>query len=399
MKNFKKTDHSIRNINRKLLSLLFIPVFLLAGILQAQFTKNLEISSYYDDNLFRSPLPVGDLLTDVSIGFNYKPDDSNINYYYNGSWFLYQDNALRNFSSHGIGLDYFTSFGKDDKHNFYFGADGSLRLNGEDYNYYDYNQLFAYTNLRFDLEGFFIKGGYNFRYRSYTNLPDLTNYQNVVFLQANKSFDTRTTLILEADLGHKSFAGQDFLSATSSGGHGQGRMSASAATTISEIPSLSQTVLLARITQSLHDKIGLFVQYRQQFSLTDETDFVNADGYYQDEELFDDPFSYESKSYSTQLTWVLPWSMKIKVGGALLSKNYISEQAFTAAEDTLGLGGIRLDDRSNYYINFSKALFINRPWVKSLHFNLDYNYIRNESNSFWYEYKNAVIGGGLQWNF
>ncbi|MCD4692526.1 MAG: hypothetical protein K8R79_06415, partial [Calditrichales bacterium] len=139
--------------------------------------------------------------------------------------------------------------------------------------------------------------------------------------------------------------------------------------------------------------------YRRQISLTDETDFVNADGYYHDEELFDDPFSYESESYSSQLTWMLPWSMKLQAGGAFVSKNYISEQAFTSADDTLGLGGIRLDDRGSYFVNFSKTFYLNKNWLKSLHFNLNYSYIRNESSSYWYDYKNTVLGGGIQWNF
>ena len=174
---------------------------------------------------------------------------------------------------------------------------------------------------------------------------------------------------------------------------------ASTSTTVSEIPSLSQAILLARVTQSLHDKVGIFVQYRRQFSLTDETSFINSDGYYQDEELFDDPFSYESERYSTQLTWILPWTTILKVGGSSISKNYISEQAYISSEDTLGLGGTRTDDRINYNITVSKTFNLNMNWLKSLHLNLDYSYIQSESNSYWYDYKNAVYGGGLQWNF
>ncbi len=387
---------SIRTFAIKLL----LSTLLLSGILQAQFTKSLEISSYYDDNLFRSPDPVSDLLTDVSANLSYRSDNSNINYYYNGSWFLYQENTLRNFSSHGFGFNYFNPFGQDDKHNFYLGADWTLRSNGDEYSYYDYNQLFGYTNFNLDLDWAFIKSGYNFRYRNYSNLPDLTNYRHFIFLQANKSFDSRTTIILETDLGYKSFGGLNVFSNTAGGGRGSGRMSnASTRTTVSEIPSLSQAILLARITQSLHDNVGIFVQYRRQFSLTDETSFINSDGYYQDEELFDDPFSYESESYSTQLTWILPWTTILKVGGASISKNYISEQAYVSSADTLGLGGTRTDDRINYNITISKTYNLNMNWLKALHLNLDYSYIKSESNSYWYDYKNAVYGGGLQWNF
>lgn len=380
-------------------SRIIVFIFLSTGISFAQFSKNIEISSYLDDNLYRSPDPVSDLLTDVSIRLSYRPDDSDMNYYYNGGMFLYRNNSLRNFSFHGLGFNYFNPFGGDDEHRFYLGADLTFRLNGDEYNYYDYNQIYAYSNVRFNFNWFFLKSGYNFRYRSYSNLPDLTNYRHYLFIQANKSFDTRTTIILEADIGHKSFAGQEYF--TTSAGMGRGRMSDnySSTTSILEIPSLSQAVLLARISQSLHEKAGLYAQYRRQFSLTGETDFVNTDGYYQDEELFDDPFSYESEAYSSQLTWIGPWLMKFQLGGVFTSKKYISEQAFTSADDSVGLGGIRLDERASYYVNFSKTIYLNRKWIKSLNFNLNYKYDRNESNSYWYDYKNAVWGGGIQWNF
>ncbi|KAA3610070.1 MAG: hypothetical protein D8M58_07465 [Calditrichaeota bacterium] len=382
--------------------------FFIVGTLQAQFTKSIDISSFYDDNLFRSPDPVSDLITDLSLGLKYKAEKSNMSYFYNGSLLFYQDNALRNFSMHSLGFDNFVNFGKDDYHSFYFGANWALRKNGEDYNYYDYDQLFAYTNFRLDLDGLFIKAGYNFRYRSYTNIPDLTNYRHFIFLQANRSFESKTTIILETHFGYKSFTGQDYFSTTRidtiSNGRGKGKMSGSdlqtsTNTSILEIPSLSQVVLLARVTQSLHNKVGIYLQYRRQFSLTDRTNFLNSNNFYQDEELFDDPFSYESESVSSQLTWVLPWFMKVKIGGSLLSKNYISEQAYTSSQDTSAEGGIRLDERKYYYLKLSKTLHLKKDWVKSLHFNLDYSYIRNESNSYWYDYKNAVIGGGIQWNF
>jgi hypothetical protein len=395
----RKINSRLKNNQRiKLTKKFLVLALLLLGTAQAQLTKSIDITTYYDDNLFRSPQPVTDFLTDFSVGLNYTPEKSDMNYYYGGSWLIYQDNTLRNFSTHSLGFDYSTLFGKKNAHNFYMGADFTLRVNGEEYNYYDYNQLLAYSNVRYDLDGLFIKAGYNFRYRSYSNLPDLTNTRHFVFVQANKSFDTRTTVIVEADLGSKSFGGQELFSG-SEGGRGMGRMSSSHTSSTAQTPSLNQAVFLTRITQSLHDKVGIYAQYRKQISLTNETSFINADGYYQDEELFDDPFSYESESFSSQLTWVMPWSMKLKIGGALLSKNYISEQAFTSADDTLGLGGIRLDDRANYYVKFTKTINLKKDWVKSLRFNLDYSYIRNESNSYWYDYKNAVIGGGLQWNF
>jgi len=382
----------IKSMTGLLMALLFIQS------VSAQLSTNIKVSSYVDDNLFRSPEPVSDVLSSVGVTLSYRPQDSGMKFYYDGSFFMYNDLSERNFSLQAVGLNSFSAFGKNKQHGFYWGSDLTMRFNRLEYDYYDYTQLYAYANLNFDLNFMFLKSGYNFRYRGYSNLPDLSNYRHYVFVQLNKSFVTRTTLILEADLGHKSFAGQDLYSNTS-GGRGRGMWLQTPTTVSSEIPSMTHAVLLARVSQSLHPKVGVFVQYRKQISLTDQTDYQNYEGYFQDEELFDDPFSYESDAVTTQLTWVLPWAMTIKLGGGTISKSYISEQAYTSAEDTVGLGGLRVDDANNFFVSLKKTFYLKKHWLNALSVDVHYNYIRNESNSYWYDYKNGVLGAGISWKF
>jgi len=380
---------------------------LMIGISFAGFNKNIDVSSYVDDNLYRSPDPVSEILTNVGIQLAYRSETSNLNYHYNGNLLFFKNYSLRNFTTHEIGLNYYKSFGKELNHYLYFGIDGNLRKNNEEYNYYDYNQIYAYTNLRFDFDWFFLRSGYNIRYRDYLNFDDLTNYRHYFFLQVNKSFATRTTLIMEADFGYKSFAGQKTFTTTidtNGGGKGYGRGSGTYSGSIStintlEVPSLTHSIVLVRLTQSLHEKVGIYIQYRQQFSLNDQSSLNNSENYFQDEELFDDPFSYESKSQSSRLTWLIWQSMKIQVGGSNISKNYISDQAYNSSSDTLGLGGPRIDERSNFYLILSKTFYLKNYWLKSFHLSFNYNYIKNESNSFWYNYRNAVLGGRIEWKF
>ncbi|TFG97030.1 MAG: hypothetical protein E4H13_11480 [Calditrichales bacterium] len=308
----------------------------------------------------------------------------------------------RNFSIPSLGLSYFTPFGDNDLQAFYAGANATLRLDSKEYNYYDYQQFFLYVNARFDLDYLFFKTGYNFRYRNYANLPELTNFRHFVFAQLNKSFETQTTLILETDIGYKSYEPQELYSTSIMGGAGRGGMSGGSSSTMtevasSEVPPAGQFILVGRISQSLHERVGLFVQYRQQISITDQSGFSNADGYFLDEEIFDDPFSYESKGASTQLTWLLPLNFKLVLGGEINAKNYISEQAYISDDDSVGSGGPRIDDQKSMYINFTKTFFIDRSWLSSLKINLYYNLIRNESNSYWYDYKNSILGAGIQW--
>ncbi len=357
-------------------------------------------------NLYRSTVPEEDLLTDAAIQLNYRFPKLNINIDYQGDWFFYRDYTVRNFILNHIGLDYYKSFGKDNRQAFYLGTDCQLRLNEEEYDIYNYTQLYGYANFHFDLAWMFVKTGYNFRHRGYANLSDLSNNRHFIFLQLNKSFATRTTLIIESNIGRKSFSGNEIIATTTTqrGGKGKGKMSGMynqtvTTSSVQEVPALSQAVVLMRVAQSLHTKMGIYVQYRQQVSLTNETEFINSDRYYQDEELFDDPFSYESKHYSAQLTWMLPASMKLQIKGGRSSKKYISDQAYTSAQDTAGIGGRRIDAYGHVALNFSKDFMINKKGLKSLRFLFYFNYIDNKSNSYWYDYKNTIWGSGITWRF
>jgi hypothetical protein len=388
---------------------IYLSTLLLLNSVLAQLNSGLEISSTFDDNVFRSPLPVEDVITDLDVDLGYRFQNSNFQLFYNGNFIFFQNIKERNLSLHRFGLRYFKPFGTDDRHTFFVGANGLARIDGEEYKEYDYNQFYAYANLRFDFDYLFLKAGYNFRYRDYSNLPELNNLRHYIFLQTNKSFETRTTLILEADLGYKAFTSPIFFtslqhSPDGGGGMGQGPgsslMGSSVPVTVTaDIPPMGHIILLARVAQSVFEKMGIYIQYRKQINLSDQITSITGSTFYQDEELFDDPFSFESQGLSTQLTWMMPWSMRIQIGGSLIDKNYIEETAFVSIDDSIGSGGNRVDRQENLYFNLTKTFSINRKWLDALLFNFYFGYTTNKSNSFWYNYKNRVIGGGLQWRF
>ncbi|NOR65350.1 MAG: hypothetical protein GQ468_04970 [Candidatus Scalindua sp.] len=382
----------LKYFNLVLLSLL------INSTVYSQLDTYLDLSTGYDDNLYLSPNKIGDLISDLDLRLYYTLKDSATTFYYNIDYISFLNTSTRNFFLNEFGSSYSKKFGENNKHQFYLGGNWFNRLNNAEYDYYNYNQIYLYTNQRFNLSGLSLKTGYNFRYRNYSNIPDLTNYQHYLFLQANKTFRTRTSLIIETDLGHKSFNGTETY--VSTGEADNGRYSSSHTTILEKkIPSLSHLVLLTRVAQSLHDRVGIYVQYRRQISLTAETSYVNADGYFQDEELFDDPFSYNSSAFSSKLTFVLPKSINLHVGGSINYKNYITELAYVSSEDYEGLGDIRTDNKQSIYFNFSKTFNSNKKRIDAFQTYLNYSYVVNESNSYWYNYKNHSIGIGLLLNF
>ncbi len=363
----------------------------------AQVSKEVNITSYVDDNVFRSPEPTSDVLSDVGISLGFRPQDSNLQFSYSSDFYLYNKLNERNFSLHTFGLHTFAQFGEQKQHTFYIGSDLDLRLNSSDYNYYDYGQLYFYASVLLNMRTYILKSGYNFRYRGYSNLSELSNTRHYLFVQFNKSLPSRTTFIVEADYGYKGFA--DEQTQTFQGGRGRRYTSYTYTTTNSTIPSLSHIILLARVAQSLHPKVGAFVQYKKQISLTDQTDYQNSDYYYQDEELFDDPFSYEMDRFTAQLTWLLPGRTSLKLSGNYFDKTYISEQAYVSAADTIASGGIRQDSGHNLFISLEKTFYFNKSWAKALTVTLYYNYLINESNSYWYDYKNSVFSASMNLKF
>ena len=384
---------------------IFAQILFVTSIVFGQFSKDLTVYTYSDDNLFRTPdsLKVQDVLSSVQFGLSYLDTESNIRLYNNTNFILYNNTSDRNFLINNIGINKSLKIDKDTNSNINLGGNWSLRVNKTDYNYYDYSQLSGYANYQLLTNIILIKGGYSYRWRNYTNWTDLSNHLHNAYVQLNKSFPTRTTIIAETNYGNKSFMGQDSFTTIGGAGRGQGRWAGDIETTttntISEQLSTSQLRIILRISQSLHENAGMYFQYSKQISIDDETSYRNFDDYYQDDELFDDPFTYESDSYSSQLTIMLPKSSKLLIGGSYASKNYIGEPAYSTAEDTVGIGELRLDDQMNYFVDLSKTFHIKKTWAKSIKFNLYYSHTNNESNSYWYNYKNTSLGGGIQWSF
>ena len=381
---------------------ILVSILFLTNILFGQFSKDLTVYTYNDDNLYRSPEPIQDILSSIKLGLNYQDTESNIRLYNNTNLILYKNTFDRNFIMNNTGLNKSIKISEKSNSNINLGGNWTLRINKDDYNYYNYSQLSGYANFQIFSDIVLIKGGYSYRWRNYQNWPDLSNHLHNIFFQLNKSFPTRTTIIAETSFGNKSFTGQDLFSTIGTSGRGHGRWTDGTTTTtntISEQLSTSQVNIVLRLTQSLHEKAGIYFQYRKQISIDDSTSYRNFDDYYQDDELFDDPFTYESDSYSTQLTLMLPKSTKLLIGGSLSSKNYISEPAYSTADDTVGIGELRLDNQTNYFIDLSKTLSINKNWINSIKLNLYYSHTFNESNSYWYNYKNTSLGGGIQWSF
>lgn len=377
-----------------------------------QFDINIGMNSYYDDNLFRTPIAEEDMFTGFSFGLGYTFPETNLTLNYAPDFYTFNSNSIRNFMQHTMGFDYYTSYFSNQAYLF-AGAEYRLRNNRSEYDYYNYSQFSGYINSRFSLGLFFLRAGYNYRFRDYPNFPDISNSRHQFFLQFNRSLPTKTTIIVELGYGNKRFSEYESVQTILNtyertggiGGQGKGKMGSVTDTFYTEMsdkispPNLNQASYLIRISQSIHRNIGIFGQYRRQLSITNDTQYQNVNTYLQDEELFDDPFSYESHSAESRLTWLLPWSTKLMAGYEWQSKSYVSEQAYISAEDTAAVGGIREDTYREAYLTLIKTFHFERGWLESLEIPIRIYATRNRSNSYWYTYENMILSTGIQISF
>jgi len=391
----KKKETMPKVIIKRGLTLIFL--FTLTFRVSAQVEISFNSVNSYDDNIYLTPEKTGDFIADMELKIDYlikpHPQKSVLSLYNSSEYIAYINYSEKNIFLNNFGLAYVQAFGKKKTVKLYLGSSWFLRKNKIEYDYYDYNQFYTYANWQININKTFLKAGYNFRYRSYAYLPDLTNAQHYLFLQLNHSFKTRTSIILESDYGYKAFNGIETYStiSTNRGRH----ITTQTVPDGTASPSMSHIILLGRVAQSITKKIGIFVQYRKQISLTDETDYINFDQYSQNDELFDEPFSYSSSGFSSKLTFLLSKSSKLQISGYYINKDYISERAFISEEDTEGLGDIRNDTKEGASLNLSKSFFPKTKQIKSIKTFLNYSYMYNQSNSYWYNYNNNTISLGL----
>jgi len=385
----------------KYLRTIITVVLLVANVGFSQFDLNLSYGFFSDDNIYRAPDPTNDTMSSFRLRAGYGFKDIGLHLFNRFNFLEYKENDYKNYLANTIGFSEKIELSENSLSNLYFGGNWNIRKNQSDFNYYDYSQLSGYANSQIFTDVVLLKAGYSYRWRDYENWSELSNEIHYGFLQLNKSFPTKTTLILETAISNKSFSGTDTVTTTSiTGGKGNGHRSGGTTNTITtevlKDLNTSQMHLSFRVTQALGEKIGIYAQYFIQRSIDDKSAYSNFSEFYEDDELFDDPYTYESNEVSTQLTWLMPHSIKLVMNGSYSQKDYIGELAYVDINDSIGTGGLRSDNQLHYFITLSKIFNLKKEWIKSVKFNLNFSIVNNESNSYWYNYDRTAFGGSIE---
>ncbi len=398
----------------------------------AQVYGSVSVAGGYSDNLFRSANSTDDGAGLASLKLGYEPGENWL-VQYSGYGSMFQSYAERNYTVHNLGAMYYTSLQENDATTLNLYAGASSRFDRSAYSYYDYTQWMGRAKVRHNFtQTAFLTGSYQLRQRRYPDFNDLSYIEHYASMAFSISFQTRTSVRVGLDYGVKNYAslsvadnGNNSGDGTpGGGGMGHGGMGGGdniggnshmgdrwngmrrhyAGTNedvhylVYDNPSSNQAVVRLRVAQSLWKKAGIRVQYEHRFNLADRgrSYIGNTVDYLGEEELFDDPYSYEGPGGLVTFTQLMPLSMKMTVSAEVYDKTY--SYPVVAVDPDVQSEEQRKDLELLAWVRWEKG-FPGFGMLDRVSLYTTYYFIRNQSNTPFFDYYANSIQIGILGDF
>ena len=402
--------------------------FFLASPCYAQFDISLNQNIYYDDHIYKNYLDIADMVNQTSLKIGYRHTWLNWHFYptYNGNVYFFRDESDHTFHVHYTGLTINRMFGAN-RNYFNMGFNFSKRYNKNTFNLYDLNDMNGYANIQSKIVlGFLMNIGYNFQDRHFINLSQYSYVEHSAFLRLSKFLPTKTTIIFETDFGYKKYSGKttitkiqetiytnDPVSSKGKGrGYGYGRGKDSPGNPkqdstiitsliyIAEVPFAKQGQTRIRIAQAIGSDAGVGIEFLKRWNPTKNNRYISGQesGYTEDDELFDDVYSFESAEWSAFLSQKMPYTIIFRLGANISLKNYPNIPALNMLGERKLPYSDRKDQKNVYWSSLQKR-FLGTYLFKGFVMNLQLEYVSNRSNDPFYQYEGLVFSAGLGLEF
>ena len=400
--------------NMKIYILVMIGIVILAmrvNPANSQWYFNLNFDQEYNDNPFWLHEAQESWIS--TINFSIQKEFEKIFIGYQGSYAYFNNILARNFYYHKLAIGGGTE-------NTNWRISGEQRFNKSDYDIYDYTNAAVYFQHRFNLLGIMTTWNGTVNFNQYNQLAELNNWKLSTTIRFHKSFPTRTSFISGISANYKTYINEglaistypdstttsmvfsSYASLLGNGGGGNryrrhGGYFSSTSYMNLEAPAVSQIVFWARLAQSITPITGLALQYqtRKLVSGTDRYISGLSHSYSQESSIFDDPMSYESYSLIAEVTQLLPLNITLKIIAYYMPKNY-SAQGIYLDEESYDETTLREDKYRIVSVALEKKFSFN---FSDLAIYFDYQWLKNESNSYWYNYSNNYAAMGFEFQF
>lgn len=359
----------------------------------SQWSLQTGLTGKYDDNINNNYLQIKDKITSLAFtgSYTWETDKNATEMFYSGSMNYYSSTIDRTFHYHSIGIDYNHLYGEEQETHLNLGTSYNTRVNRNDYTLYDHTQLSAFGTLKFPVaERFAGMTGYSFTYLNMKEVPDFNYIEHAAFFQIKSFLPTRTTIILQTDLGYKMYTTPNIDTSYTTG---TGRWGQKSSSTTSSYPGVTQLIGMMRIGQAIVDGTGLSLSGQYILNLQSESRYIlSYDGIVSGDDIFDDQYSYEGPSANITLTQLLPVQVVIKMTAGIQNRNYLLRPAY----DIIGneIADKRVDTRNNIFLSMEKNFE-----ELGISLGLSYEYLQNSSNDEYFKYNNNIFGIGLMYEY
>lgn len=335
---------------------------------------------------------------------------------------LYYDLAAGNYDSpgdwsyqlHEAGGSYRVSGADSSGRRVFLTGSMMSRRNGDSWTSANYGAAGAGVNLELHpREGATLRAGYRADYRRFGDLSALTQLEHGAFASLLANFQTRTTLIVEGQVGAKRYEGVvygdappvtviDTVPSTTRGrgfGAGMGpgiRYTTVFSTATSERSSAGMLSVMGRLAQSLGDRTGIRVQAttRRTFGSLPPLLVSTPAGFFEDG-VYDDPFASNAVVLETGITHVFANAAELAATAWWADKDYTSAVALDAEGAPRSGSPLRRDRVALGSVTWSHPLFAARTGALALTSEIGYRVLRHRSEDAFYNYASHAISIGI----
>jgi hypothetical protein len=264
-----------------------------------------------------------------------------------------------------------------------WGVTFEQRMNRSSYDYYDYRSASAYGGYAIGSGLWEVQLSVGGSINVFPGVDELDNKKLWMRVQGRKSFRTKTSVFAGGALHYKRY---DTIVPYDE---------AAIPLPSPDNPEVTQGVIWLRLTQSLTSTTGLAAYIRQR-SIIGGTNRFSSVYWFNgvlESELFDDPMGYEGLAVGIELTQLLPAEMVLKGAYNVTEKNYPDQGIFTDLE-TYNVDLTRSDTYRTFWFRLQKGIALKADGGIFAILSLNYQTVRNTSNSYWFGYKSGFISIG-----
>ena len=381
---------------RKYFTYIALALILSPALLADSFS--LSFSQNMTNNLFQNRYAEKDQLS--TIGYYLDKSLNKFSLYAEGSYSYLFENPSLTYYVQDAGVDFIHPL--NEKSAFYFSLAGRgafYRSDYSDFNYLSANFFAAFKSYLSQTSIF--KSNYSFEYKNYRDsVYDFLS--NALMLSVDKYFQTKTTLKGEIDWGYKHFLhpyiyeeevvfdGHRYFM----GGRGKGNPSGPVqyqyqTLTHTEGQGIQVFSLSGLVAQGLGNSIGLRFSGMRQWVISGQNPFSFIEEFYAVENPSYDRFSWDGFQLGSQLSFLLPWNIQMKLGYTVSEKEFPGIESLDLEGNPLGI--TRKDKRNQIEVrtekNFSRFSVI-----------LSYSYVSNSSNDLYFDWNGHFLSLGIEWN-